>query len=410
MPSLPRPSLVLLLALTACGQTAVTETPPEPAPLCAPLFDAYTTWAKACGRAELSSLQQGELVAHCEAHAALPGIDVPPAAFHECAGAIAASSCAVLPLHCLTPLGGSSPFNQPTRVWVGSGSIADYELFPRVSGTLATGAACDVGDQCQSGTCTSYDQCGVCADVRALGESCGATALCATGICDSGVCVVPGSPEGSACQAPKGASGCLPSLYCPNGTCVPRLHVGDACPDGALSFEACPVGSVCHASVCQSIATMQEGQACDGVTAVCSGEGIFCLDGVCRQPVAGVGLGGSCGLDVCVPGLMCSYASCAVPAQEGEPCLGAVACAANLLCLSDPQGGSRCGAPRGEGEACGGLDECGPELFCDLSGTASSCRRAAVQGEACGDGSGPCMDSLACRDGMCGALDECSVR
>jgi hypothetical protein len=400
-------SLLFLLGLSACSQTVVPEAKDPPkTDLCASLYDAYATWAKACTGAELQEGQRYNLITHCAARAALPGVHVADEAFQGCAAKIAMSSCGALPVECLSP-DYMDARGWLTDVWLGNETFGTYEIFPRTAGKLAAGAGCDINAQCQSGECTAdSDRCGICVDLKKPGEACGATTIC-TGqsSCEDGVCKEFGVGEGSPCEAPKGASNCKSSFYCPNGTCVPRLKVGDACNQDGLPFDACPVGAVCHDSICQTIHEAHDGQACNDSTAPCADEGSFCADGMCRKPVADMPEGSDCGPDACARGLACHYGHCAKAAQAGEECTLDVSCAVNLYCHQAP-GGNRCGPLGAESEACGSFDECGPDLECDLS--ASTCTRAHGAGEKCGNGY-RCMDPLECVAGVCSALGVCST-
>ena len=96
-----------------------------------------------------------------------------------CAAKITLAECAGVPLECLSPLGKIDNSGQLSYVWMGTGfSELYYDLFPRATGSLAAGAARDIGAQCQSGNCTSRDSCGSCVDESKVGEACGPTALC----------------------------------------------------------------------------------------------------------------------------------------------------------------------------------------------------------------------------------------
>ncbi|MFS8069978.1 MAG: hypothetical protein ACMG6S_26740, partial [Byssovorax sp.] len=334
---------LLLFTLTACGQT-ITEPPvttPEPSATtasrasCAAFVGAYTSWATGCLGTTLSAGRRDDLVDHCAARAALPGVEVTEGAIAACAAKIALAECTGVPLECLSPLGRIDNSGQLSYVWMGNGvSALYYDLFPRAKGSLATGAACDIGAQCQSGNCTSRDSCGFCVDESKLGDACGPTALCVgwRDQCTDGVCVEVGLAEGSACQETKGSSDCLSSLYCLNGTCIPRLQVGDLCDaDGYL--PACPEDTRCVASVCQQVKEAHEGEACDVGPVYCTGEGLFCDGETCRRPRTGAPAGSSCFQDFCGEGLICATYTCAVPRNAGEACDYTEACAAGLACI-----------------------------------------------------------------------------
>ena len=232
-----------------------------------------------------------------------------------CAAKITLAECAGVPLECLSPLGKIDNSGQLSYVWMGNGfSELYYDLFPRATGSLAAGAARDIGAQCQSGNCTSRDSCGSCVDESKVGETCGPTALCMgwRGQCMDGVCVEVGLAEGSPCQETKGSSDCLSSLYCSNGTCAPRLKVGDACIEGGY-LPVCPKDASCIAFVCQQVKEAHEGEACDFWPVICTGEGLFCDGETCRKPRTGAPAGSGCLRDFCAEGLICATYTCAVP-------------------------------------------------------------------------------------------------
>ena len=396
----------LLFPFLACSR--VLPAPEDLSSACRGLYDAYSTWSSACAGPVLDATSRDELVTRCQERAALPGIKVSPAAIQACAEQIAASSCAALPLACLTQHDAGQT-GLPTDVWLGSASFGRYELFPRVAGALAAGAACDLDAQCRSGRCSSAaTACGVCVDLKSPGEACGTTAVCAYGSnCEGAVCVAWGNGPGASCQAPKGASNCRSGLHCPNGTCVPRHAVGESCAGEVLSFESCVEGAVCNASVCRAIVTVHAGEACDAA-ALCE-EGTFCTDSHCRAPQLGVGPGGTCGIDVCSPGLACNYGACVTAVPAGGACSFTAPCAAGLICFADASG-SRCGAPPTEGGACASPTDCAGGFFCGghAGGTQTFCHRGLDLGQPCDVGSS-CSASLSCSGGVCSALGACSA-
>ena len=407
---------LLLFTLTACGQT-ITEPPvttPEPTTTtasCAAFVDAYTSWATGCRGTTLPAGRRDDLVDHCAARAALPGVEVSAGAIAACAAKITLAECTGVPLECVSPLGRFDNSGQLSYVWMGN-SISDtyYDLFPRARGSLAAGAACDIGEQCQSGNCTSLDSCGSCVDESKPGEACGPTALCVgrRNQCTDGVCVEIGLPEGSACQEAKGDSDCLLSLYCSNGTCVPRLKVGDACPeDGYL--PVCPTDATCLDAVCQHVEEVHEGEACDIGPVSCTGEGLFCDGKTCRKPRTGAPAGSSCFQDFCAEGLICATYTCAAPKKAGEACEYTESCAAGLACLYGATNSGVCGTPKSEGASCASLEECAKGLHCDQAGPEWTCKVLPELTIECAERY-PCSGSEICRAGVCGAFAACSTQ
>jgi hypothetical protein len=414
-------SLLLLLSLTACGQSVALPQGPESRPVatdtttaCTSLYASYAGWVKGCTGADLDDGEIDHLVTSCTERAALPGVDAPAAAIAGCGAQIAASSCAALPVDCITPsyLGENRP---RIAAFLTNEDEVAYHLFPLAQGKLAAGLACDIAAQCQSGACSTafsytYDiTCGICVDWKDVGEACDATTLCAHGSsCTDGVCKSWEGALGEACEAPKGSSNCQPDLYCPGSTCVPRLHVGDACGDTFDQWEACPQGSLCRDAVCQLIVEGHAGDACDDDVVRCEAE-MLCADGHCRAPVANVGIGGACDGDVCAPSLRCRSGVCAVPATAGESCSEDRECAAGLICPSLLIQSPRCGAPRTEGQTCESSDACQEGLFCDGAiPMMPVCHPKAAAGEPCSD-TARCWAPLSCIDGVCSELGVCSA-
>lgn len=393
----------LLLPFLACS---CAGSPGDFPSSCRGLYDAYTTWSSACDRPALNASTRDELVIRCQERAALPGIDVSPATLGACARQVAASSCAALPIACLTRRDAGYP-GLPTDVWLGDVSFARYELFPRVTGTLAAGRGCDLDAQCRSARCSgSPATCGVCVDVNGPGEACGATAVCDAGSqCDGGVCVSWGDGPGAACQSVKGTN-CARSLRCVDGICVPPHQAGESC---AGESASCVDGAVCNNGVCQTIVTASAGENCDKAN-FCE-EGTYCVDGECRGPELDMGLDDRCTIDICSEGLVCSGLDrCVEGAPTGQACSYEVPCAARLVCFNDP-GGRVCGAPRTEGGTCDSpTGECATGFFCmgwNPGVTKGVCHRELDAGEPCALGS--CRPSLTCTGGVCVALGSCST-
>jgi hypothetical protein len=417
-------SLLLALSLAGCGQVVnlpqAPQGPQDPqgpqsaSTACTALFEAYSGWTKGCFGTTLGEAEMSHLVTSCTERAALPGIGATLEAIQGCGARIAASSCAALPADCILSEypGDARP---STLAFLTSDDEAADHLFPLAPGQLASGTACDIAAQCQSGSCSStfsYDfdrTCGVCVDQRNAGEACDANSVCNYGSsCTDGVCKSWGDGLGAACQSPKGDSNCLPDLYCPDTTCVPRLQVGDACNGGDGSHDACLRGAVCSAGVCQLVVEGKAGDGCDDVVVHC-GSGMFCAEGHCRAPVANVGLGGACVGDICEPGLRCRDNVCATPAQAGEPCYLNSQCAPGLICPALLVQMPTCQAPRAEGQPCESEDACDHGLTCGGSTPMMPvCVRKGAAGDACDD-SDRCWPPLGCYGGVCGDLGVCST-
>ena len=407
---------LLFFALTGCGQIVVpTAAPVVPDPVvpdlamhratCTALFDAYAKREQECVGTPISAALHDDLVVHCSAREALPGVSVAPSAFLDCAEKIAVSSCASLPLECLSPADDSA---QTALTWLG-GSVTPfyYEVFPRAAGELLAGKSCSIGAQCASGACASNETCGFCVDRKIAGEACDVTSRCLGSECIAGTCTETGTPLGASCQATKGDSDCLSSLYCKDSVCVPRRQVGDACSVGDLPI--CVPGSICRASTCQIVQYVKEGEACDDAVTRCGAEGTRCTDGVCRLPVDGVQAGGSCSFDTCAVGLHCSASVCVLPVVLGGPCAESAACLTGFACLGTSSGAGHCGAPIVEGADCQSMGECASGLWCEFAkDPTGKCRAAWSSSAPCGETT-PCGGAEVCRSGECRPLDLCSV-
>lgn len=417
-------SLLLALSLVACGQSVATPdttkpvTKPAASPdttaACVALYESYAGWIEGCTGSQLAHDEIDHFAVSCAERAALPGVDATPAAINSCGARIAASSCAALPADCIMSnyLGYAPPANRDFLV---NEDEVGYQLFPAAPGKLAAGQACDLAIQCQSGACSttfSYDfdhTCGICVTSKRIGEACDATTFCEyRSGCIDGVCKDAGDPLGSACQSAKGDSNCTRDLYCPGGTCVPRLQVGNDCTGSYEQTQGCARGLVCNESICKQVVEGHVGDACDEVVVKC-GAGTFCADGHCRAPVANVGLGGACVGDACAPGLRCNGTVCAAPAQAGEHCYEDRQCGPGLTCPAMLQQDPRCAPPSQEGEACIASDACDNGLFCDgANPSLPVCHRLRAAGEACDD-SDRCWAPLSCIDGFCGEIGTCSA-
>ncbi len=397
-------------AVVSCGGPGPTAVPERNGDGCAALYDAYVVWSDKCAGPVLEDSVREDLVTRCARRAALPGISVASHAFDACAQKIKGSSCAALPLECLSAHDGVVASGLG-GVWLGSSIFSADELFPHVVGTLATGRACDIDAQCATGICGSEIDatCGVCVERHPSGGTCGQTAICEYGSnCQDGTCVSWGKPEGEACMTVKGDSDCRRDLHCKDAACVPRLHVGDPCNADLLPREECEPSSACVASFCKGDSIAHAGEACDEA-AHCE-PGTSCVEGVCRIPRADVALGGACGIDVCASNLVCHYGVCEQGASSGASCSGPSpeACSPTLACIFDGTSAS-CDRPRTEGGACTNVADCAAGFQCSRGlDSLGVCKRELGPGEACGPGL-YCRGSLECRSNVCVPLGACSV-
>lgn len=225
--------------------------------------------------------------------------------------------------------------------------------YTKLNGTLATGAACLVGPQCQSGACSATaTQCGVCAPVgtASAGMACGNDLpKCATGLsCISGKCgtwdVI--SAAGADCTAAN--QYCNVGLVCAalesdGGPEVDQCFVlgseGQACSRGRPCDHAGTFGCSPTSNTCVALAGLGAGcaQSSDCVA------GLLCdsSDLRCRSPRTGVTVGSACELgDLCASGAKCSvtadagtHMSCVLALPLGADCSqAATLCGAGLAC------------------------------------------------------------------------------
>jgi hypothetical protein len=238
----------------------------------------------------------------------------------------------------------------------------------------SAGQACLLSSQCASRTCAStphpdFPECGQCASVVGLGETCnGVPQVCDVGLECTGSCTVPppfGLPLGAACER---FGQCAPDLRCQKftdqaaATCQPLPGLNESC---ASDLRTCQRGLICGA------------------------------DQLC-QPAAG--LGAACLSNAaCQPHLLCDLAaaspSCVPRRMPGEVCAGGEldyeqsSCAEGSLCRCNDR-------------------EC-------ADGTCVIRRDA---GEVCGEDNVVCIPGTQCRDGRCvisgpqGLADGCPAQ
>jgi len=196
-------------------------------------------------------------------------------------------------------------------------------------GTVATGGACVINDECVSGAC----------DASACTNN---TALCCAGTCLP--TAAQDIPVGGDCSA--AAAQCVSSAYCKlpqNGgppACAARLAVGaacdalnglDQCVSGALCLFLQPPTSAASVGACGRLPT--QGQACNA-NVPCDSYGLFC-DQASSTCLPRIALGGACDPknDGCVLYASCNPATlkCAAAGKPGEACDANV----GLPCLGD---------------------------------------------------------------------------
>ena len=221
------------------------------------------------------------------------------------------------------------------------------------AGTLATGAACNVDAQCQSGHCdvgsplAKGNGCGVCVDAIPEGDTCSEDRLtCAIGT----FCVgSPESPNTGRCKKVRlaGANeacngfdiGCRSGLICAsvNGaqaSCIPAVAVGESCKDDAM----CAKGAFCHLQTGKCTPLAKAGEACDSQTPCSDGLGCDRTTNKCAaltfaEPGESCGGSVACREGVCGQGT--GAPTCPRIIEDGKGCLeGAhMTCQAPAACI-----------------------------------------------------------------------------
>ena len=229
-------------------------------------------------------------------------------------------------------------------------------------GSLADGAPCYDGIQCQSSACKK---------TGSGGGDAGTTTGLHCGTCD------PRAAENAKCDN-SGATApqCMSGLSCTNGTCVKPtpIPVGNPCSFSGPPGANCATGSTCNSPpngtpTCTLLPT--KGEKC---TFQCA-TGLVCAAGTCAERVA---VGGACptGLE-CQSTLYCDgptkLCTAYKIAKAGEACGNGTTgtrCDAGLACKTQGQPPvGTCVALKARGEACISNDgECASYLTC-ISGT-----------------------------------------
>jgi len=185
------------------------------------------------------------------------------------------------------------------------------------AGKLMAGEACSLYQQCESGWCSEFWECGTCAPRPKLlapgalcevadgprcvdgytcavpycqkevfpGEACAGDDYCVGGLhCLGGTCK-PGADVGAACGP---TVGCASYATCEGGTCVgspppPPKAAGEPCSKG----DYCTAGLYCHeasasdAGVCKP--QPHEGESCDAQQTSMCFDDLQCVLGVCTR-------------------------------------------------------------------------------------------------------------------------------
>lgn len=149
--------------------------------------------------------------------------------------------------------------------------------------------------------------------------------------------------------------------------------------------------------------TLRAGEPCESYELISSdcGRGLFCIAGVCRDPLRTSfgGQGEPCDLgDRCDDGLACSFAElCLRLPGPGEPCLDDYLCNPESSCDDD-----LCVALPGPGQRCD-AGECQPGSFCRFDPVDGSTECLSL-----GDVGDPCQGHRECWSGNCpaGACEE----
>lgn len=152
-----------------------------------------------------------------------------------------------------------------------------------LKGSLADGAGCYDGRQCQSGRCKRADgsaNCGTCAAFEKPAGTCFDNGDCASGSeCFDNQCAAYTEAGG---ECADDLASCKPGLTCSKGTCITAIEIDGACTQGG---NECRNGLTCVSGTCKAPAVT--------VAAV----GASCKSGeVCRKSSCR----GAAGAEVCV--------------------------------------------------------------------------------------------------------------
>jgi hypothetical protein len=241
----------------------------------------------------------------CAAQLEAPGMPVGPDFVSACYAALAAGTCAdyfagVLPPACK----------------------------PQPAGTRAVGDVCMSNWQCANDSCrtTEGSQCGTCAALATVGQSC-ATADCEPGLfCNTNHYCHPYGAVGTACNTEHP---CRYPLTCKAGLCAAGDTLGATC---VTSPQTCDLwhGLLCNpvTKKCDTIVQVQAGAVCgvgtDGIAHACTG-------------------GASCNR----PSMTATSGTCVAPAADGQACnaTNGPYCTFPAVCVSGtctPPGATTC--------------------------------------------------------------------
>jgi hypothetical protein len=295
-------SRIALGALVLASACSDTEAPADPGKACDEVASAMCDRLDQCSPPQLlalygdrtTCLARMKLV--CLPLLSAPGSKTTPATALQCASDIRAGSCDLYFTHSV-----------PTSCL-------------GVPGTLADGAACAAGPQCESTYCqlASGSSCGTCARRSAAAGPCSEESGCAPGLaCAGGSCVAFGG-VGSAC-GPK--QPCRRDLLCRAGICGKPLEAAQPC--DPLRQECNMVsGLYCGKSkLCSQASTAKAGEPCGlldgGGVAICTG-GATCTSlsgGLCQAAA--------------LDGAACDD-------QKGPHCLAPADCVGGICRIADP--------------------------------------------------------------------------
>jgi hypothetical protein len=284
--------------------------------------DAYFSAAAMCASpqppASEISREQARFATACANALALPGSSVTESFLNSCASALNAAGCN----------------NANARVAL--------PACQPPAGTLAAGAACNEGAQCESGGCNTFTlngtgTCGTCDAFLADGAACGFGATGTTGNCKPGSgCSMAGTcapltygAAGATCDGT--AALCNAGLYC--GTVTNTTGFQMECielpGEGSPCMGACQAPFACLASktgsalyTCQTKTLGASGAACQVDADCASGLGCGATTRTCGT-VTWVSPGQPCNADLarCLEGGQCTQiGTCPTIIPDGQPC------------------------------------------------------------------------------------------
>jgi hypothetical protein len=259
-------------AVVGCGTSESTAPTPTPGAACDAIFDGEFDPARCGGMSIPASVLapfKARFHTFCVQQMAYPGF---AGTWQECASAMASAPCR-----------GSSPNVAIACAFVGS---------------LANGAPCNGGSQCQSGECSKgtladggTSSCGLCAPSIARGQACKPGDSCIPGTeCLQGICTAYGSSDiGGPCLS---ANDCKATLECQSQKCVALQPAGGPCTgdylcqqglrcsqqkctvpiavggDCSVAPDVCPNSTLCDTKTkkCTLVAFAQKGQTCGNLS------------------------------------------------------------------------------------------------------------------------------------------------